>query len=600
MANKSSLFWLFIGLFLLGLGLTPALAAGKIDDLLVQADKIRSADTAGFNNVLKELAAEEAQMSAEQASFFQFLKAYQLGIAGNYSKAEHLLSQIIQSNASLELRFRAAYTLANIQSLSRNFIPAFTHLNLALSWFEKIEQPELRLQVLIAAAYTYSESGLYKESQRFLQQAQPYATAPRDRCLLALLQRQNIFAMQQTDDFSLSAAVDSACSEANEQIALLLNKALDAQQLLAQQLYKDAFELLSTHLAAAEQSRYPRLISEFYLELARSSFHQQQFETASRYLNKITEMKQTLGASKVLVNAYELQTNIAEANKNFKDALYFNKLYQQADKVLFDSRAEQQLAYHLANGELLQKNQQLSLVQEQFRVAELENELQIKESQQTRLMILMLIMFSCGLLYVSHRLFRRHLFYKYAAENDSLTGISNRFHFEAQLAKQLKHCQQSQKSIGLIMFDLDYFKQINDKFGHEVGDNTLKAVVDVCSHFVRSEDIFGRIGGEEFAIALPDCQPDKVMMLAEICRDAIAQLPGESIAPGLEITASFGVSFNQVSGYNLAELLRNADQALYHAKKNGRNKVECYGSNNPEPFSFAHSFRFPAGNGTES
>ena len=596
MAYKSSLFWL---LLLLSTGPQPAFAAGKIDDLLAQADSIRSADATGFNRVLKELAQEEAQMSSEQASFYQFLQAYQLGIAGNYSKAEHALSQIIESSASLELRFRAAYTLANIQSLSRNFIPAFTHLNLALSWFEKIEQPELRLQVLIAAAYTYSESGLYQESQRYLQQAQPYATAPRDRCLVALLQRQNIFAMQQTDDFSFSATVDSACTEANEKIALQLNRALDAQQLLAQQLYKDAFQLLSNHLASAEQSRYPRLISEFYLELARSAYHQQQFETASDYLNKIIEMKQTLGASKVLVNAFELQTKIAEANSNFKEALYFNKLYQQADKVLLDSRAEQQLAYHLANGELLQKNQQLSLVQEQFRVAELENELQIKETQQTRLLIFILIIISSGLLYFSHRLFRRHLFYKYAAENDSLTGISNRFHFEAQLAKQLKRCQQLQKSLGIIMFDLDYFKQINDRFGHEVGDNTLKVVVDVCSHFIRSDDIFGRIGGEEFAIALPDCQPDKVLMLAEICRDAIAQLKVESIAPGLEITASFGVSVSQVSGYNLAELMRNADQALYHAKRNGRNRVECYAANNPDSFSFAHSFRFPAGNGTE-
>ena len=100
--------------------------------------------------------------------------------------------------------------------------------------------------------------------------------------------------------------------------------------------------------------------------------------------------------------------------------------------------------------------------------------------------------------------------------------------------------------------------------------------MQICNHFIRSGDIFGRIGGEEFAIVLPDCQPDKVLMLAEICRDAIEQLDCSHIQSGLKLTASFGVSYSQISGYQASELMRHADQALYLANYNGRNRVESY------------------------
>ncbi len=574
-------------------------AAGKIDDLLEQADKVRSSDRVSFNRVMTELTANKSQMSAEQFNFLQLLEGYKAGIEGNYKDAESLLNQLINSDALLEIRFRAAFTLANIQSLSRNFVPAFTNLNLALSWIDKINKPELRVQVLISAAYTYSESGLFDESQSYIAQARQNTLTDRDSCLLGLLYRQNMHAKNETYRAEDVVEIKDACNRANERLALAFMTGLDAQLLADTQQHAGALVLLQNNLAAAEQSKYPRLIAEYYLGLARTSYAIKDNAAAVMYLDNIHAMSQSLGFSMPLVRSYELQTQIAEEVNDTVRALKFHKLFLKADRSLLDSRSEQQIAYHLAKGELLKKNQQLALVQEQFRVAELENELKNQEAEHTRLIVVVLVMVSFGLVYFAYRLFRRHLFYKNAAENDNLTQISNRFHFESMFSKQLKRCKQTHKSIGLIVFDLDHFKKINDTYGHEAGDKTLQAVVRICNHFIRSEDVFGRVGGEEFAIALPDCQPDKILMLAEICRDAIEQLDCNNIVPGLKISASFGVSVSQVSGYSLSDLMRNADQALYLAKHNGRNKVEFYDRNGAASEQLQPTKLFAAGNGTQ-
>ena len=591
--------WQQILLILVTFYVGQVFAAGKIDDLLEQADKVRSSDRVSFNRVMSELATHKSQMSSEQFNVLQLLEGYKAGIEGNYKSAETLLNQLINSDALLEVRFRAAFTLANIQSLSRNFVPAFTNLNLALSWIDKIEKPELRVQVLISAAYTYSESGLFDESQSYILQARQNTLTDRDSCLLGLLYRQNMHSRNETYEGEQVSEIEQACTSANERLALAFMTALDAQLLESKQQHAAAYTLLQDGLAAAEQSKYPRLIADYYLGLARTSYALKEVTSATLYLDKIHAMSQSLGFSMPLVRSYELQTQIAEESNDISRALKFHKLFLKADRSLLDSRSEQQIAYHLAKGELLKKNQQLALVQEQFRVAELENELRNQEAQHTRLLVVVLIILSFGLIYFAYRLFRRHLFYKNAAENDNLTQISNRFHFESQFSKQLKRCKQLHKSIGLIVFDLDHFKKINDTFGHEAGDKTLQAVVRICNHFIRSEDVFGRIGGEEFAIALPDCQPDKILMLAEICRDAIEQLDCDHIVPGMKISASFGVSVSQVSGYGLADLMRNADQALYLAKHNGRNKVEFYDRHGAASEQLQSTKLFAAGNGTQ-
>ena len=131
------------------------------------------------------------------------------------------------------------------------------------------------------------------------------------------------------------------------------------------------------------------------------------------------------------------------------------------------------------------------------------------------------------------------------------------------------------------MFDLDHFKKINDSFGHGCGDWALKETIKVCKSIGRQNDIFARLGGEEFCLVLPSCNIDAAMLRAEDCRAAIEAIITEESTHDFTITASFGVTDVKRSGFNLDKLLADADMAAYESKNAGRNRVTVHQV--PEP-----------------
>jgi diguanylate cyclase (GGDEF)-like protein len=109
-----------------------------------------------------------------------------------------------------------------------------------------------------------------------------------------------------------------------------------------------------------------------------------------------------------------------------------------------------------------------------------------------------------------------------------------------------------------------------------VGDHILRRAVAACEAHLRSTDVFGRLGGEEFGILMPECNSDMVAGRAELIRVAIASVSDSDDARGVTVSASFGVSSTAQSGYNLRQLLIHADKALYSAKREGRNRVVVF------------------------
>ncbi len=124
------------------------------------------------------------------------------------------------------------------------------------------------------------------------------------------------------------------------------------------------------------------------------------------------------------------------------------------------------------------------------------------------------------------------------------------------------------------MFDIDYFKGINDTFGHSVGDVVLQEIVKISRDILREIDIIGRIGGEEFAILLPETDIEEAVQVAQRLCDTISEAEVSASDKKLKFTASFGVVFaDKLNKLTIDELLNQADNALYQAKKSGRNKV---------------------------
>jgi diguanylate cyclase (GGDEF)-like protein len=161
---------------------------------------------------------------------------------------------------------------------------------------------------------------------------------------------------------------------------------------------------------------------------------------------------------------------------------------------------------------------------------------------------------------------------RWQAETDSLTGIANRRGFLERAERSLAAGRGTGRPFALVTFDLDHFKAINDCAGHAGGDMVLRLVAQRCQSLLRANDLFGRLGGEEFAIALPDLGRADALALAERLRQALREIRPDFPLPGGHLAASFGMALRR-PGEGLGGMLLRADGALYIAKRAGRDQV---------------------------
>jgi diguanylate cyclase (GGDEF)-like protein len=168
------------------------------------------------------------------------------------------------------------------------------------------------------------------------------------------------------------------------------------------------------------------------------------------------------------------------------------------------------------------------------------------------------------------------------ATRDSLTGLLNKKEILRILAAELKRAQRYTTSVSVMMLDLDYFKAINDTYGHQAGDTVLMNAAKLIEKYVRGIDYVGRYGGEEILIVLPATSETESLEIAERIRRSLAITAiAVSDAEHIKLTVSIGIAIFPIDGETEATLLSSADQALYQAKRAGRNQVRRYSSANP-------------------
>ncbi|MEP3050991.1 MAG: GGDEF domain-containing protein [Erythrobacter sp.] len=160
-----------------------------------------------------------------------------------------------------------------------------------------------------------------------------------------------------------------------------------------------------------------------------------------------------------------------------------------------------------------------------------------------------------------------------SGERDTLTGLHNRGSFEQSMRTLLPRAQTEGRPLSLVVADIDHFKQVNDIWGHQTGDQAIAGFGELIAKMVRGCDTAGRIGGEEFCIAVWNCENDPAERLAERIRQAFARLELSGLNDDVRLTASFGVA-TACKGETYERLFARADQALFQAKSSGRDRVE--------------------------
>jgi diguanylate cyclase (GGDEF)-like protein len=178
---------------------------------------------------------------------------------------------------------------------------------------------------------------------------------------------------------------------------------------------------------------------------------------------------------------------------------------------------------------------------------------------------------SYGFIYLTQQLTEQKM--RLLATTDSLTGVLNRRYFFERAQTELERAVRYGSSMSLLILDIDHFKQVNDRFGHQTGDSVLRQLAELAGTSIRSTDLLGRYGGEEFIMLLPETDMESARAVAERMRKEIEEHRFVHDQDSIQITVSVGVSSLNNPDTKLDDLISRADRSLYAAKDAGRNRV---------------------------
>lgn len=552
-------------------------ASTSVEALLQQAEAVRSSDPGKLQQLLRELDAAKSQLTVEQQEQVAYLKAYGEAYAGRYDVAIAATRRLLETSSSIDMQFRAGAALVNSYAVTRQFTEGLRQLEQTLSLIDQVRDPELRLHVLGVAALLYNEIGQYRLGLQYAEQILSQPAEGRALCFGGQLKLELQWKLQilPADDAPIMRVIGQCLSQGEMVVVNLVHSTL-ARKWAAQGQRAKAIALLQEHLAEAEATRYPRLIGEMHSLLAELLVEKGDLAGAERHAQTAIAQRADMTHSLPLVVAYKTMYDIAERRGDPVAALAYYRSYAEADKAYLTEVKTRELAYQFVRQETAQKTQQIALLNGQNQLLQLQQLVDKQANQNTRLMLLLLVLLVALIGYWAYKVKRVQMSLRRFAETDALTGISNRHHFTQQAEQALAQSAAAGEACALIMFDLDHFKSINDRYGHDIGDWVLKQVARTCEGLCRRIDHLGRLGGEEFAILLRGIDLQSAIRLAEDCRVHLTQIDSRESGHAFVVTASFGVTATPLSGYNLARLLSHADQMLYSGKRSGRNRVHAY------------------------
>lgn len=567
--------WLAVGGMARAAHPDTTVATDSPSAMVAKADIIKSTDMATFNRLLQTLEPIKAELTETERSRLLFLQGWRATWVGDYDNAKKMLDEVADTSPDSVLRFRATATLINLLGVGHRYEEAFTRLNQLQELMPSIRDRKARFQGLGEASQLLSSAGQFEQAEAYAKEMVNDPPPGETTCKGAqhlLRARREANRLVTIDDPIYKQALE-ACVGAGDEVFAQNMRADMAAFYLTHDQPAEAVKLLAANRDALLTLNYPALLAEFDATLAQAYMHLGDLENARRFgLSSVASAIRDEYTDPRRAG-YEVLYQVEERLGNARAALTYHEQFMAADKAYLNDVSARSLAFQIVDQQLLARKTEVETLNKQNEILRLSGALDRKEVETGRLYIIVLAAALAAIVWLVLWLRRSQLRFMKLARRDGLTGICNREHFVEQAERVLAYGARSDRGACLILFDLDHFKNVNDTYGHAVGDEVLKRAVDVCHRALHACDVFGRLGGEEFAVLLPDCSPAQARARAEQLRLSIAATSATQSRPELHVTASFGVSSTLQCGFELHRLLVVADAALYRAKRAGRNCV---------------------------
>lgn len=558
-------------------GSAPAASADRpapLDALLDEAEALRTADRHRFAALVDALNLRAAEASPAQLRRLEVLNIYDLANSGRYDLAIGRGRALFEHTDDVATKFRVGALVVNGLAATREFGEALRVLDATLALSDQIRDPQLLHHGLAAAAVIHNKVGQPELALHYADRVLADQPSPRTRCLVGHARLEALQALGKLAGESLAIQhLIKQCQQAGEHVGGHFLRGLLARQMAAAGQRREAIAMLGRYLPDMRAQRYARLVGETESLLAELLLAEGRPAEAEAHAREAVDNSAGMVNSLPLVAAHRVLYETARTRGDLAAALRHLQRLSEIERAYLDELKARELAVQMARHEADFQAQRIALLDEQNEVLRLEQRLAETSAARTRLLLVMLVVMLAFAAHFGWRTKRAQLGFRRMAETDALTGVSNRHHFSRRAAAALEYCRKGGEDAALVMFDLDEFKAINDRHGHALGDWVLQQVAAACREACRKNDLFGRLGGEEFAFLLVGGDVQAGLALARDCRARLAAIDASRLGAGARISASFGVADARGGGYDFLPLLAAADAAMYQAKREGRDRI---------------------------
>ena len=557
-----------------------AFSEGDIDGLLAKA--ARELDVAGpeaAKNDLEELSKYEMSMSPHQQGTFFKLRSSAFALRAMYKDQVQSSIDALKVVVDPDLRASILYYLADGYSSMGEYEKALQAMNESIELLPKLTQLESKIEVLQSAfallesMRAYEESSSYAERLISLQSndsSTPACVGLADLIEIAFLQHDGERAR------SLMPKEIEACESRGHKNIQLSVEALNQVDLLGAsgdgRILTDSVSLLNTLTRDSAGSEYSIRLAD---AIAKRQLLNGQLAKAEQFAAHATQWANSGSGIQLQQQTSETMASILRSEGKIEQALSYMETSNKLWAKLLEESGRKEVAYQRMKFKAQDQSNQLKLLSKINNLLTTERELQDRNKQSLQLLVFVTVLLLAFVSIWLVRTWRQKNDFRTYSQIDGLTKISNRAHFIACAHQAFK---DARGTISIVLFDMDEFKLINDTYSHAAGDWVLKTVSATISSCLRSQDLFGRLGGEEFAICLPHTSEADATALAERCRSAIEAIDSSSSGHQFSLSASFGIAVRPPNGSaGFEEVLAAADRALYQAKHMGRNRIAPYG-----------------------
>ncbi|GLQ48474.1 GGDEF domain-containing protein [Dyella lipolytica] len=555
----------------------PGHAAAPVTNpaqFLDQTERLRTVDHPRFVQMLEQIHHEAPRLTTDEQWHLRYLDAWETMFEGNYATSEAELRDVIDHSGDETLAAKASAQLLNNLATNRRYEEAFALANRVASSLPQVKDPLVRYTLLTGLSQMLDFAGQTDLAIQYARMAEDAVPPGENLCRPLSMQAAALYNGKRLTSASpeLQRAIDACVAVGDPVFANAMWLTLGSLYLDENQPVK-AMALLDRIAPGIRANHYyPHMLSA-QVELAQAYAKLGNDNDARKAALAAVAMSHTGDISEWLMVAYDVLYQVEKRQGHGAAALSYYEHYVTQDKGNLNDVSARALAYEVAQQQMLVQKFETEKLSKQNSILQLQQALDTKAVEAGRLYIALLLVVLASVIFWLYRLKLSQLRFKKLSHQDGLTGIFNHQHFITEADRVLRVLEKKLGLACLVSIDLDHFKQVNDTHGHAIGDVALKHIVVICQQHLRPTDLFGRLGGEEFGMLLLECSRNQGVAIANRIRLAIEATPVETDGRVLSLSASVGVASTDAFGYGLQRLCREADAALYRAKRTGRNRV---------------------------